>query len=63
MEKRKIHRNRRAFFADMDTRTPGETCPYCGLRFSSWFWWPGKGLYCWPCYKFLGATVVRKDLP
>ncbi len=34
-------------------------CPQCGLRFNDWFFWPGKGNYCWPCYHNTGQVYVR----
>ncbi len=36
-------------------------CPNCGLPFSDWFWWPGKGNYCWPCYKKHGYIITAKE--
>jgi len=38
-----------------------KTCPNCGLPFSDWFWWPGKGNYCWPCYNKTGKLFVKKE--
>lgn len=41
-------------------KTDKNRCPQCDLPFSDWFWWPGKGDYCWPCYKATGKIFVRK---
>lgn len=27
-----------------------EKCPKCKRKFSDWFFWPGMGNYCFPCY-------------
>lgn len=36
-------------------------CPECNRRFSDWFFWPGKGNYCWPCYRKTRRIIVRKE--
>lgn len=41
-------------------KDPKAKCPNCELPFSDWFWWPGKGNYCWPCYKNHGYIIFRK---
>lgn len=33
-------------------------CPCCSRPFSDWFWWPGKGLYCWPCRKTYDVIIT-----
>lgn len=35
-------------------------CPKCGERFSEWFFWPGRGDYCYPCYEKTGVIYVRE---
>jgi hypothetical protein len=38
-----------------------EHCPQCGLHFNDWFFWPGIGNYCWPCYHKSGKIYARKE--
>lgn len=40
--------------------SPDTHCPRCGRKFSEWFFWPGKGDYCWPCYHETEQIVVRQ---
>ena len=36
-----------------------DKCRYCARPFNSWFTWPGKGDYCWPCYTEHGIISIR----
>jgi len=36
-------------------------CPKCLTQFSEWFYWPGRGCYCWPCYIETGRIITRKQ--
>jgi len=40
---------------------PNSKCPYCGLPFSDWFFWPPHGNYCWPCYKKTGQIITKPE--
>ncbi len=31
------------------------------LRFNDWFFWPGVGNYCWPCYHATGKIYTRRE--
>lgn len=35
-----------------------ETCLRCNVRFNDWFFWPGHGNYCWPCYRKTGLIIT-----
>lgn len=37
--------------------------PRCGLHFSEWFFWPGIGDYCWPCYRDTGVVYSPGRAP
>ena len=41
---------------------PSETCPRCGRPFSDWFFWPGIGNYCWPCYHWNGIIIAKSGM-
>ena len=34
-------------------------CPRCRRPFSRWFFWPGKGLFCWPCWDGFDGAASR----
>lgn len=48
--------------APLESRGPETHCPNCGLRFNEWFFWPGEGDYCFPCYYQTGYIYVRTGM-
>ncbi len=53
-----INRNRGVF---KFWNPPKDVCPNCGLPFSDWFFWPGIGDYCWPCYNKTGEIFTKEQ--
>ena len=51
------------FFADLAKNKGKDICPNCNIPFNEWFYWPGLGDYCYPCYTATGVIYCRDGKP